>query len=224
MRPLPFYVVATWYLRIGLKVGTRLHVEGREAVPPRGPLIIVANHLSYLDPPLLSVCIPRRITFLTKQPMFDNPLGYLMMRAWGAAPIDRGGPGDLGSLKFALALLGRDCVLGMFPEGTRSRGPMRPGKPGVALVAAKSQAPILPIGIFGTEKVRGPHGAFSYPHVTVRIGDPFTPPILEGRLTRAHLASLADMIMTRIANLLPPSYRGHYALRPQKELVGEISD
>jgi 1-acyl-sn-glycerol-3-phosphate acyltransferase len=209
MKP-PFYAIATYLLGLTLRVGTRFQVEGKENVPPFGPLLVVSNHMSYLDPPLLSVCIPRHITFLVKVGVYDNPIGFLFSRGWGAVPIERGGPRDLGAMKAALRALRQDRVIGLFPEGTRSRGQLQEAKPGVALLAVRSQAPVLPVAITGTEKSRALQGVLSYPHITVRIGQPFTLPKVEGRLTSDHLRSLTEMIMGRIVAMLPPRYHGVY--------------
>ncbi|MBI2867993.1 MAG: 1-acyl-sn-glycerol-3-phosphate acyltransferase, partial [Chloroflexi bacterium] len=146
-----FSWIAIRCLYATLLVASRLQIKGREGVPPRGPLIVASNHMSYLDPPLLSLSVPRAITFLAKEGVFFNPAGHLLARGWGAVPVERGGPGDLAALRHAMRVLQRDGVVGLFPEGTRDRGSLIPAKPGVALLATKTQAPILPVGITGTE-------------------------------------------------------------------------
>ena len=112
-----------------------------------------------------------------------------------------------------MGLLANDKPIALFPEGTRSFGEgMGRGHPGVAYLAVKSQAPILPVGITGTENIRGYlRLPFPFCRMTVTIGDPFTLPSLEGKITRAVLQNMTDMIMYRVASLLPPDYRGHYA-------------
>lgn len=211
----PFAAVAIRSLHATLLVASRLQIIGRECVLPRGPLIVVSNHMSYLDPPLMSLAITRPITFLAKEGVFYNPMGYLLARGWGAVPTERGGPGDLPALRHAIRVLEQDGVVGLFPEGTRDRGELIEAKAGVVLLATKTQAPILPMAITGTEKVRNLLGVFSYPHIRVTIGQPFTLPVLEGKLAKAQVRELTDLVMGRIAELLPPRYRGVYAVKPR---------
>lgn len=212
----PFYFAMTQAMRIALLTFVRWRVEGKEAVPPGGPLIVVSNHLSIIDPPLLAASIPRRISFLAKRELFRHRLFGPFVKAYGALPINRGRD-YRGSLEQLLALLARDRAVGLFPEGTRSRrARLSRAKPGVALVALRSGAPILPVGISGSERIKGFRSLFTRPTITVSIGQPFTLPLLEGPVQRAQLASLTDILMQRIAAQLPPNYRGDYALEPQE--------
>jgi len=100
----------------------------------------------------------------------------------------------------------------MFPEGTRSHGArLRRAFPGSALIALRSGVPILPIGVAGTEKIRGVAWLLRRPQITVHIGHPFHLPPVSSKLTKAELAELTNYIMEHIAELLPLEYRGHYA-------------
>ena len=185
-------------------------VEGREHVPSRGPLLVVANHQSNIDPPLLAASLPRRIYFLAKGELFTNPLTSFLLRAYGAFPLRRDG-GDLSAFRWALGMLHHDAALGMFPEGTRSPEAMRKAIPGIALIARRSGAPILPVGIVGSERI-GPMWRVLLPtgEFRIRIGEPFSIPPAEGRVTREQMESLTNAIMERVASLLPESYRGVY--------------
>ena len=186
-------------------------VTGRENVPAVGPLIVVANHQSNFDPPLLSPSIPRRIRFLAKDSIFKGPaIASWFLREYGAYPLKRTGI-DVGAHRWALDQLRRDGVIAVFPEGTRSRGGMKRARPGIVRLALTTQAPILPVGITGTERlgtwlrVLNPTG-----RITVTIGRPFTLPVIEGKPSPAVMDSLTDMVMRKVAVLLPPSYRGVY--------------
>jgi len=206
-----FYDIATTTMKALLLSFSRWEVKGRENVPLNGPLIVVANHLNLADPPLLSASIPRRIIFMVKQELYYSKRGGHFVRAFGAFPVHRG-RFDREALEQAIKVLKNGSVLGMFPEGTRSpNAQMQRGEPGVSLIALRSEAPILPIGISGTERITGvKEVVFGHPHITVTIGRPFTLPPLKGKPSRAKLEELTDYIMARIAELLPPNYRGVY--------------
>ena len=197
--------------RVTFRVFGRLEVRGRENVPPRGPLILAANHLSNADPPLLAVTTPRDLAFVAKRDLFANPVSRWLFTSLNAYPVDRDRR-DVGAMVWALERLRHDGVVLVFPEGTRSRDlRLQRGQPGVAYLALRSQAPVLPVGITGTERVpslwRLP---FPFARLTVAYGQPFTLPPLEGKVPRAVLQDLTDLIMGRIAALLPPTHRGCY--------------
>ncbi|MFH1560196.1 MAG: lysophospholipid acyltransferase family protein [Chloroflexota bacterium] len=188
-------------------------VEGREYVPPKGPLIIVSNHQSNMDPPILAVSIPRRINFMAKRGLFHNPVASLFLKAYGAFPLNQSG-NDLAAIQRSLKMLSRGAALVIFPEGTRSPGAIRKAIPGIAMIALRSGAPILPVGITGTESI-GPPWQIAIPRgeFKVRIGQPFSVPPMEGKVIRGQLEVITTMIMERVAALLPESYRGVYALK-----------
>ncbi len=190
----------------------RLEVTGRECVPPFGPLIVVANHVSYNDPPALVASISRPLNFLGKKELFGNPVGRFLMPKCRVHPVDRAASG-LDAMRTAMNLLSRDEAVVMFPEGhVSSDHAMNPALAGAALLAIKTQAPILPVGIYGTEKFS--HWRMPIPmcRFRVNIGQPFTPPVLEGNVSRNAVNSVLDLIMGRVAALLPPDYRGVYSL------------
>ena len=209
--------VANFLQRMVLMAFAEWRVTGKENVPPHGPLIIVANHQSYFDSTLLSTSLPRRTRFLAKAGLFRWPVVSSFFRLYGAYPLARS-TADVGAYRWALRQLERDRAVVLFPEGTRSPGGMRKAQAGVALLALRSQAPILPVGITGTERLGSmfrvfkPTGA-----IEVSIGTPFSLPTVEGHPSREVLDSLTGMIMQRIAALLPPAYRGVYAITPSAE-------
>ena len=206
-----FYYVARAIVRVLLKLLTRCQVKGRENIPSQGPLLIIANHLSLADPPLLGVSLGRKVIFMAKKELFHfRVIGYFI-GSLGAFSVHRGQL-DRKAMRQAYQVLADGLTLVMFPEGTRSRsGRLRPAFPGPALIAMRSGAPILPVGIIGTEKIRGVTWLLRRPQITVNIGSPFYLPPVSSRLTKAELAELTNSIMGHIAELLPPEYRGDYA-------------
>ncbi|MGY6530861.1 MAG: lysophospholipid acyltransferase family protein [Cyanobacterium sp.] len=152
-------------------------VENVENVPPKGKLMIVCNHASVFDPPILSAAIPRRISFMAKQELFDSRLFGKLISSLGAYPVNRG-EGDRNAIRQALARIEQEWTTCLFIEGTRTPdGKVHNPKLGAALIAAKSQSPILPVCLCGTEKivVDGKKLPQSTP-VTIRIGDIIAPP------------------------------------------------
>jgi 1-acyl-sn-glycerol-3-phosphate acyltransferase len=208
-----FYYLGTMLMKFLLVLLARWRVKGKENIPAQGPFIVVANHLSLIDPPLLSASIPRRIVFMAKEEAFRHPVEGPLVRGWRAFPVHRERL-DREALRRAQQVLEEGLALGMFPEGKRSpTAQMQQGFPGTSLLALRNVAPILPVGITGTEKINGITFIFRRPQITVNIGEPFNLPPIDDRLTRAGLARATDLIMGRIAQLLPESYLGFYGER-----------
>jgi len=148
---------------------------------------------------------------MAKKELFHPRLKGYFISGFGAFPVHRGQL-DREALRQAYQVLANGLALVMFPEGTRSRsGQLQPGLPGPALIAIRSGAPILPVGITGTEKIKGATWFLRRPQITVNIGHPFYLPPVSSRLTKTELTDLANYIMGHIAELLPLEYRGDYA-------------
>lgn len=190
----------------------RWKVEGRESIPPRGPLIVAVNHLSNADPPVVVASANRKLHSLAKEGLFKSAVGNWFFSRCHAHPVREDGV-DRTALRWALRVLERDGAVLMFPEGRRSlTRKLQPARPGIGFLAFKSQAPVLPVAVTGTEHIPGYWRiAFPFCRMTVRIGEPFTLPAIEGRLSREILQQGSDMVMQRIAQLLPTEYRGHYS-------------
>ena len=205
-----FYYVTIVIIRGLLKLLTHCQVSGMENIPSQGPLLIVANHLSLADPPLLGVSLGREVMFMAKKELFHFRLIGYYLGGLGAFSVHRERL-DRKAIRQAHQVLADGLALVMFPEGTRSRsGQLQPAFSGPALIAVRSGAPILPVGIIGTEKIRGIGWLLHRPQITVNVGQPFYLPPVSSRLTKGELTELTNSIMGHIAALLPPKYRGDY--------------
>lgn len=205
-----YYYVARLIVRTWLRLFTRWQVRGRENIPSQGPLLVVANHVNLIDVPLLGVSFDRRVIFMAKKELFHFRLIGHFVSGLGAFPVHRGQL-DRKALRQANRVLADGQALIMFPEGTRSRsGQLRPAFPGSALVALRSGVPILPVAITGTEKIKGATWLLRRPQLTVNIGHPFRLPQVNSKLSKTELAELTNLLMGRIAELLPTEYQGKY--------------
>ena len=189
-------------------------VEGRENIPLTGPLILITNHVHLLDPFFLLFSSPRWINFMAKEELFRSPFLRPWLRWAGALSIHRGGNvrEKQKILKNARNALERGLILGMFPEGGRSHdGKLRKGKTGSAVIASKTNVPLLPVGIVGTDKIKGISWLWKRPRIAVNIGKPFKLPPTSGRMSKSQMQLLTTQLMKEIAALLPPEYQGDYA-------------
>ena len=184
------------------KIAFRLHIEGEEFIPRTGPTILAANHASFIDPIVIMVSVRRPVRFMAKQELFRVPLVGWLIRQFGTFPINRNRI-NLQAFKQAASILEAGEVIAIFPEGTRGDGSeLRPAKPGIGLIAARSGAPVIPVLHQGTGKVL-PKGAwFPRPY---RIVIKFGPPLRfgEGHIgKRQEQAELfTQTIMEKIAAL-----------------------
>jgi 1-acyl-sn-glycerol-3-phosphate acyltransferase len=194
-------------------------VEGLENMPSSGPVIVASNHLSFADSMVIPIVAPRRVVFLAKEDYFTGTGAKgAAVRAWftgmGMIPVDRDDTkAALASLDVALDVLGRGEAFGIYPEGTRSRdGRLYRGRTGVAHLALTSGAPVVPVGLTGTEHIQ-PVGS-TLPRladVTVRFGAPLcfaeafagVPP---GRARR----EVTDVVMNAIQQLSGQEFAGVY--------------
>jgi 1-acyl-sn-glycerol-3-phosphate acyltransferase len=219
----PILTGAALTARTVIRSLTRVTVEGAlEAIPRDGPLIIASNHLSNADGPLiagwLTPALGRRIHWLAKREMFDIPFAGWFLRASSVHPVDRGAA-DVEAFRLAIRILEAGNVLLVFPEGTRSpAGGLQRPRDGLALLALRTGAAILPVGVAGTDRL-WPRGRIPHPggRVALRVGRAFTLAEVLGDAIgdRRRAKPLAtEAIMIRIAALLPPRHRGVYGQAP----------
>lgn len=205
----PFYWGCTYLLRFLLRVVVRWKVTGRENVPIAGAVIVVSNHLNNADPPILGAAIAkRRIRFMAKVELFKMPFGAII-KLWDAFPVRRF-DADLGAMLTAERILKKGGVIGMFPEGTRSRtGYIGEPHKGTALIALRSGATVLPCAMTGTETLRNPLTLLRRPRFTVRIGEPILLAPVR-RPTDEQVSELTNRIFDAIKDQLPPKYLPPY--------------
>jgi 1-acyl-sn-glycerol-3-phosphate acyltransferase len=192
---------------------TKRRVKGRENIPEQGGVIFVSNHINLVDSPLLGISLGRRVAFMAKEEVFHSrTIGYIMS-SFGAFPVSKRRP-DRKALRRAMRVLDDGKALVIFPEGMRSRSQkLKLAFNGAALIATRSQAPVIPVGITGTTRIKGFSWIWRRPEIALNIGKAFTLPPVKGRLTKHELSRLTDIIMGHIATLLPREQRGSYADR-----------
>ena len=155
----------------------RVRIYGAERVPQKGPLLVVSNHASYFDPPIVSNCVRRPVAFMAKEELFRVPLLKQAIRLYGAYPVKRQAA-DFSAIKAAIDALEAGWIVGIFLTGTRiPDGRIVNPKLGAATIAAKAKVPLIPLSLWGTERIlrKGSSLPRSVP-VTVRIGDLIPPP------------------------------------------------
>ncbi|MGQ9585828.1 MAG: lysophospholipid acyltransferase family protein [Anaerolineae bacterium] len=198
-------------LRGVMRVLLRIQVHGLDRVPRHGPVILIFNHVSFLDPVILTGLLPRESAAMSKVENFSQPVVGLLLRIFGAFPVDRDRP-DRRALRKSLEVLESGGVLLIAPEGTRSRvGQLQEGKDGLTYVALQSGVPIVPVGISGTERFTSNLRRLRRTVVRIEVGRPFRLVPRGGKVRRPELHEMTTEAMYELARLLPPAYRGVYA-------------
>jgi 1-acyl-sn-glycerol-3-phosphate acyltransferase len=211
-----------------LRVCYRIKVEGRENVPRHGPVILASNHRSFLDSVFLPLVLPRRVTFVAKAEYFDDPKSAWFFRGIGQIPIRReGGSASERALASAAEVLSAGGVFAIYPEGTRTRdGYMHRGHTGVARLAFRTEVPVVPVGMIGTDEVQPVDRRMPrlFRRVTIRFGEPIDPARYgPGEENHMALRELTDELMYEIGQLSGYEYVDTYATKKAEGIPVDIA-
>lgn len=189
-----------------------IRIEGKDNLPRNGPLLVVANHFSFLDPAIMVSVAPWPMEFLGGFRMPNAPMwATIFPRLWGIFTVYRGG-NSRGALQAAERVLQQGGVVGIYPEATSSAAVLRSARPGAAFLAARTGTLVLPVGLDGLIDVLPRFRKCKRAKVTVRIGKPIGPfNAVEAADHRAQLDEISHKMMYAIAQLLPAERRGKYA-------------
>lgn len=205
---------------------TRLEILGEENLPPKGPLLVVGNHFSFIDPVAVVRMSPWPVEFVggaetPHAPLWSRIIPFL----WGYHKLYRG-TGAHSALRNSEQILKSGGILNIFPEGGNWATVLRPPRPGTAFLAARTGAPILPVGFFGFTQVFPHLGRGKRARVTINIGKPIGPFHAEGsgRRLRQRLDEIGHEIMHQVAELLPAEMRGYYSDDPALREAARASE
>lgn len=206
------FMMVTSSLRGITSVLCQVERKQLQQIPTHGPLILVCNHINFLDAPLVfSHLQPRPLTGFAKAETWDNPWTAALFNVFGAIPLRRG-EADMDAMHEGLRALEQGKILAIAPEGTRSgHGRLQQGRPGVVLMALRSGAPLLPLVFWGNESIYTNLRRLRRTPFHFRVGSPFILDPGGEKVTREVRQEMTYEIMCQLAQLLPPAYRGEYA-------------
>lgn len=191
----------------------KIDAKELEKVPRQGPLIMVANHVNFLDAPVIITHLyPRPTTGLAKKEAWNNLLHGFLFTVWGGIPIERG-KADFNAFKLAKEALKEGKILAFSPEGTRSEdGRLQRAKPGVAMLVSQCEGvPILPMVYYGHERFNQNFKRFKRTPMIIKVGRKFRVNLNGRSKNKEKMQNVTDAIMLEIAKLLPEEYHGAYA-------------
>lgn len=187
---------------VGARIWCRVRIEGLENVPETGPLILASNHIDNFDAGAIGYRLKRHLHFMGRPEIFRTTLRGMFWRRMSVIPADGEG------LAQGIAILRAGGALGIFPEGVISPA-LVPARAGTGILAMRAKAPIVPVAISGTDRIRGWRSAFRPVRVTIRYGEAIDAASWPAGTGKAQ--ELTDLVMRRIAAMLPEVYRGAYA-------------
>jgi 1-acyl-sn-glycerol-3-phosphate acyltransferase len=212
-------------IRFLVRLLTKFDIQNADNIPKKGGVLLTTNHLSRLDTPFLIASTQRNdlVAIVAKKYQKKAFFKWILNQIGTMIWMDRQKT-DFSAIRDALKYMRQGAFVGIAPEGTRSHQGqgLLEGKQGAAVMAARAEVPILPVGIIGSDQVYANWGKLRRPHIIMRFGEPYTLPEMDREDRQAWLEKYTDEIMCRIAVLLPPAYRGFYADHPRlKALLAE---
>lgn len=211
MQNILFHLV-TRLVRLVFEITCRIDKSQLHKVPQTGPLVLLSNHINFLEAPVIYTQLyPRNMTGLAKIESWNNPVLRVLFNLWDIIPIERGTV-DNQAFDLMRKSLGEGKILAVAPEGTRSQdGKLQRGYPGIALLNARVKAPMLPVVHYGGESYWPNLKKFKRTDFHIVVGTPFTIDFNGQTLNRDILRQVTDETMYQMAALLPSDYRGYYS-------------
>jgi 1-acyl-sn-glycerol-3-phosphate acyltransferase len=213
------YNFVLFVVKTGTQFLCRIDAPNIKEFPQKGPLIVISNHTGQLEVAVFfGQLAPRPLSGWAKMESWDNAFLHWLFNLWGLIPVRRG-EADTSALRKAIKALDDGYIFGIAPEGTRNKtGRLKRAHPGAVMLATHSNAPILPIAHWGGENFLSNLPRFKRTDFHIRIGKPFKLELEGVKLTREIRQQIADEMMLRIAELMPPEYHGKYAGRISDEM------
>jgi 1-acyl-sn-glycerol-3-phosphate acyltransferase len=205
------YRIIIFIMKLGTRILCRIDAPDLDKVPMKGPLIVYSNHTGQIEVAVLFAHLqPRPLTGWAKMEAWNNAFLNWLFNLWGIIPVRRG-EADTSALRKAVAALEEGYIFGIAPEGTRNiTGRLKRAHPGTVMLALHSGAPLLPIAHWGGEDFLKNLARLKRTDFHVRVGEPFQLAVAGMRMTRELRQQIVDEMMHRLAELLPPEYRGEY--------------
>lgn len=202
------YGFCHYVFRVIFDIAFRGQIAGLDNLPKDGAFILASNHASHLDPPIVGSLIPHQVCFFARKTLWKKGFASWWLNIVGTIPVDRDGGSDVHAIKRVLQALKNDKVIILFPEGTRSQdGALQPARPGVGLLACRTQVPVVPARIFGSFDAFGRDGKIHIPTpVTVVYGKPIPASAYDDpKAGKERYQRASEHIMTHIAALQKPA-------------------
>lgn len=212
------YNLVLFLVRIGTNILCRIDAPNINQFPQKGPLIVISNHTGQLEVAVyFGQLAPRPLTGWAKMEAWNNAFLNWLFNLWGLIPVRRG-EADTSALRKAIKAINDGFIFGIAPEGTRNlTGRLKRAHPGAVMLATRSNAPIIPLVHWGGENFLKNISRFKRTDFHIRFGKPFKLDLEDVKMNREIRQQIADEMMLKIAELMPPEYHGDY----EKVTLGE---